>query len=69
MVEEGREWDAHQKTRVHKRLAAKAARQDSEDDRWGRKYGSRMSKSNDGTDNSGVYLHDGVPEVTGTKPA
>lgn len=67
MVEEGREWDAHQKTRVHKRLAARAARQYSEDDRWGRKYGSRMS--NDGTDNSGVYLHDGAPEVVGTKSA
>ena len=23
MVEEGREWDAHQKTRVHRRLARK----------------------------------------------
>lgn len=27
MVEEGREWDAHRKTKIHKRLANKAGRQ------------------------------------------
>jgi tRNA dimethylallyltransferase len=26
MIEEGREWDAHQKTRIHKRLVGKASR-------------------------------------------